>query len=97
MLVAQSSLTLCVPIEYSPPASSVPGILQARILEWVADLPSSRIKPRFPALQADSLPSEPPGKPKKWLVYPLNLTLSPFPEVGRRSRCNHSQSFLSML
>ena len=45
------------------------GILQARILEWVAT-PSSwgssqpRIEPRFPALQVDSLPSEPPGKPK---------------------------------
>ena len=45
------------------------GILQARILEKVA-MPSSRrssnpgIKPRSAALQADSLPSEPPGKPK---------------------------------
>ena len=44
------------------------GILQARILEWVAipfsrHLPDSGIKPRSPALQADSLPSEPPGKP----------------------------------
>jgi len=29
------------------------------------DLPDPRIKPRFPALQADALPSEPPGKPKK--------------------------------
>jgi len=44
------------------------GILQARIVEWVA-IPSSRgfsqprIKPRSPALQADSLPTEPPGKP----------------------------------
>ena len=32
----QSCLTLCKPIEDSPPGSSVPGILQARILEWVA-------------------------------------------------------------
>ena len=32
----QSCLTLCDPIEGSPPGSSVPGILQARILEWVA-------------------------------------------------------------
>ena len=32
----QSCLTLCDPIDGSPPASSVPGILQARILEWVA-------------------------------------------------------------
>ena len=32
----QSCLTLCYPIDGSPPGSSVPGILQARILEWVA-------------------------------------------------------------
>ena len=46
----------------------VHGILQARILEWVAipspgDLPNPGIKPRSPALQVDSLPAEPPGKP----------------------------------
>ena len=35
-LVTQSCLTLCDPIEYSPPGSSVHGIFQARILEWVA-------------------------------------------------------------
>ena len=32
----QSCLTLCDPIDGSPPGSSVPGILQARILDWVA-------------------------------------------------------------
>ena len=32
----QSCLTLCDPIDGSPLGSSVPGILQARILEWVA-------------------------------------------------------------
>ena len=32
----QSCLTLCDPIDGSPPGSEVPGILQARILEWVA-------------------------------------------------------------
>ena len=37
----QSCLTLCDPVDCSPPASSVHGILQARILEWVA-VPSSR-------------------------------------------------------
>ena len=36
MLVAQSCLTLCDPIDCSPPGSSVHGILQARILVWVA-------------------------------------------------------------
>ena len=43
------------------------GVLQARMLEWVA-MPSSggsslpEIEPRSPTLQVDSLPSEPPGK-----------------------------------
>ena len=32
----QLCLTLCDPIDDSPPGSPVPGILQARILEWVA-------------------------------------------------------------
>ena len=35
MLVAQSCLTLCDPMDCSLPGSSVHGILQARILEWV--------------------------------------------------------------
>ena len=34
--VAQSWLTLCDPVDCSPPGSSVHGILQARILEWIA-------------------------------------------------------------
>ena len=54
------------------------GILQARILEWVAfpspgDLPSPGIKPRSPSLQADSLPTEPPGKPKNTAVGSIFL------------------------
>ena len=47
------------------PGSSVHGISQVRILERVA-IPFSRdpgIEPGSPALQPDSLPSEPPGKP----------------------------------
>ena len=35
-MCAQSCLTLCNPMNCSPPGSSVHGILQARILEWVA-------------------------------------------------------------
>ena len=51
---------------YSPPGSSVHGILQARILMWVA-IPFSRESSQpgiEPALQADSLPSGPPGNPR---------------------------------
>ena len=59
----QSCLTLCDPMDCSPPGSSVHGILQARILEWVTmpssrDLPKPEIEsmsPASPALQADSL------------------------------------------
>ena len=36
VLVAQLCLTLCDPMDYSLPGFSVHGILQARILEWVA-------------------------------------------------------------
>ena len=36
MLVTKSCLTLCDPLDCSPPGSDVHGILQARILEWVA-------------------------------------------------------------
>jgi len=55
-------------MDYSPPGSSVLGIVQTTILEWVAIsspeyLPDPGIKPASPALQADSLASEPPGKP----------------------------------
>ena len=61
--VAQLRLTLCDPIDFI-----VHGILQARILEWVAfpfsrNLPNPGIEPRSPALQVNSLPFEPPGKP----------------------------------
>ena len=36
VLVAQLCLTLCNPMNFNPPGFSVHGILQARILEWVA-------------------------------------------------------------
>ena len=58
--VAQLRLTLCDPIDFI-----VHGILQARILEWVAfpfsrNLPNPGIEPVSPAFQADALLSEPP-------------------------------------
>ena len=74
-LVAQSCLTLCDPMDYSPPGSSVHGILQARILEWVAiSISRGSSRPRdltlSLAFQADSLPSELSGKPK---IYKLDF------------------------
>ena len=63
-LVAQSCLTLGNPMDYSSPGSSVHGILQARILEWVAfPPPGDRPHPGFepmslasPVLHVYSLP-----------------------------------------
>ena len=56
----QSCPTLCDPMDYSPPGSSVHGISQARILEWFAisfsgNLHNPGIEPMSPALQANSL------------------------------------------
>ena len=56
-VVTKSCLTLCNPMDCSPPGSSVHGISQAWILEWVAipfsrDLPNSGIKPTSPASPA---------------------------------------------
>ena len=68
--VTQSCPTLCDHMDYR--------ILQARILEWVAisfsrGSSQSRDWPRSLALQADSLPAEPQGKPKNTLVGSLSL------------------------
>ena len=67
VLFDQLCLTLCNPMDCSWPGSPVHGVLQARMLEWVAipfsgDLPNPGVEPGSPALQADSLPTEPPGK-----------------------------------
>ena len=59
-LVAQSCPTLCDPMDCSPPGSSVYGIIQARILEWVAtpssresSQPRNRTQVRSPTFQVD--------------------------------------------
>ena len=67
-----SRVRLCDPTDCSPPGSSVHGILQARILEWVA-MPffrgssPSRDRTLFSSVSCiapgNSLPAEPPGKP----------------------------------
>ena len=59
--------TLCDPMDYSLPGSSVHGILQGRILSGLpfpspGDLLNPGIEPRSPTLQADSLPTELQGK-----------------------------------
>ena len=64
--VAQLCPSFCNPVDCSPPGSSIHGILQARILEWVAisfsrESSQPGIEPTSPAMQADALTSEPPG------------------------------------
>ena len=66
--VAKLCPTLCDPMDCSPPGSSVHGISQARILDWVAISSSRgssrpRIKPVSPALAGGFFTIEPPGKP----------------------------------
>ena len=79
--VAQSYLTPCDPMD-----CTVHGILQARTLEWVGslsllpgDLSNPGIEPKSPALQVDSLPAEPQGKPKNTGVGSLSLLQQIFP------------------
>ena len=65
----QSCPTLCYPMDHGLPGSSVHGICQARILEWVVMSPSrgsQGLKPCLSCLlhlQESSLPLVPPGKP----------------------------------
>ena len=68
MLVTQLYPTLCKPKNCSQSGSFIHSVLQAKTLEWAAfpsprDIPDPGIEPGSPALQVDSLPSEPPGKP----------------------------------
>ena len=68
--VAQLCLTVLDPVDCSPPGSTVPGnspdknagASRHSLLQGI--FPTPGIQPGFPALQTDSLPSEPPGKPQ---------------------------------
>ena len=73
---AHSCLTLWDPMDCSPPGSSVRGILQAGILEWVAtappgDLPAPWIKAMSPALVDRVFTTEPPAKHKQCITNPV--------------------------
>ena len=68
-----SDSTLCNPMDYSPPGSSVHEISQERILEWLpfpspGDLPDPGLEISYPALQVDSLPL-------RYLGSPINILL----------------------
>ena len=68
-IVTQSCPTLCGPMDNSLPGSTVHGILQGRILEWLpfpsaGDLPNpGRDQTQVSCIAGHALPSEPPGKP----------------------------------
>ena len=69
MLSCFTCPTLCEPMDCSPPGSSVHGIFQQEYWSGLpfpspGALPDPGMEPESPALQADSLPSEPLGKPK---------------------------------
>ena len=81
VLVAQSCLTLCDPMDCSTPASSVEFSTQEYWSELPfpspGDLPDPKIEPESPASQADSLLSEPSRKPNigtksyaNWIILP---------------------------
>ena len=78
---AQSCLTLCDPMDCK--SSSVHGVFQARILEWVAisfsrDLPNPEIEPAsfvFPVLVGRFFPTAPPGN-SPFVVVPRIFSCS---------------------
>ena len=86
---------------YSSPGSSVHGISQVRILEFPfpspGDLPDPGIEPRSPALQADSLPDEPPEKPKNTGVGSLSLLQQIFPTQKSNQDLLHCRQILYQL
>ena len=69
--VFQSCSTRCNPMDYTE-------LSMARMLEWVAfpfsgDLPNPGMETRSPTLQADSLPAEPQGKPRREVSIKLHI------------------------
>ena len=70
VLVAKSYLLFAIPWIAAPQGSGLP-------FPPPGDLPDPGIKPRSPALQADSLPSEPPGKPCEQELPPVLIQDTP--------------------
>ena len=110
VLVTQSYLTLCKPMECGLPRPSVHGdspgkntgvgchaLLQGFPGIFPGDLPNPRIKPRSPALQADSLLAEPPGKPKNTRVGSLSLLQKIFPTQESNQGLLHCRWILYQL
>ena len=94
LLVSSVCLTLCDPVYCSPPGSSVHGILQARILEWVAVCFSrGSSQPRDQTCVSCTagrfFTTEPPGKPfrvREGGFVPLELAPRRIPTDATRGR-----------
>ena len=87
----QLCLTLCDPIDGSPPSSSVPGVLQAGILEWVA-ISFSSVCMHAKSLQlcpilCDPMDSSPPGSSVHRILQARTLDLIAISFSKQRNRC----------
>ena len=81
---------------------TVHGILQVRLLEWVAfpfsrDLPNPGTEPRSPTLEAGSLPAEPQEKLKNTGVGSLSLLQLIFPTQKSNQDLLHCRQILYLL
>ena len=81
--VPLSCLTLCDPMDCSPPGSTSMGFSRQEYwsglpLASPGDLPDPGTEPRSPALEADALTSEPPGKPTPFIVTIKYCLCSPY-------------------
>ena len=102
-LVAQLWSTLCDPIDCCmPPSSSVHGDSPGKntavgcLCPPLGDLPHSVMKPSSPTLQADSIPSEPPGKAKNTGMGSLS-TPGIFPTQESNQGLLHFGGFFTFL
>ena len=82
-LVTKSCPTLCDPMDCSPPGSSIHGISQARILEWIAilfSMGSSQCKywTCVSSLADGIFTSKPPGNPKQFFCMEVIINISTF-------------------
>ena len=100
-LVAQSCPTLCDPMDCGPPGSSVygdsPECWSGLPCPPPGDFLNPGIEPRSPALQADSLPSEPPVKPMNTGVGSLSLLQGSIPTSESNWGLLHSRQILYQL
>ena len=85
----QSCPTLCDPVDCRLPGFSIRGILQARILEWVAiSFSRGSSPPRDRTRQADTLLSEPPGN-----LQNEDIQLDPLDPSRAKSLCLYVKVF----